>query len=244
MAPPAPLDETQVVAREQIPGGWYHALRLRRGQALRLVNTHATPGVSVMLWNAADRSERLSVPDTIKVQWTARVRGGQLLLSDMGRVLAAIVADDCGWHDGLLGGSTPASAEARYGRPDVRNTRDNLLRAAGKHGLDARDLPACFTFFAPVQTETDGRLRWREDVLRPGQAVDLVAAMDVLVAISNCPHPLHPGTDFGPAPVEAIVWQPGAAAAAAARAAGPEAERAYDNTDENLHDKTGRPHAD
>jgi len=78
---------------------------------------------------------------------------------------------------------------ARYGRADIRNTRDNFLSAAGKHGLDARGLPPCFSFFAPVQSGDDGRLRWRDGIIRDGQAIDLLAAMDLLVASSNCPHP-------------------------------------------------------
>ena len=223
---PAPLEDGAVLSRETIPGGWYHTLTLRRGQALRLVNTHATPGVSVMLWNAREPAERFSAADTVKVQWTARIRGGRVLLSDMGRVLASIIADDCGWHDALLGGSTP-------GPDGRRNTRDNLLLAAGKHGLGARDVSPCITFFAGVQTGDDGRFIWRDGVVRPGAVVDLMAAMDLLVAISNCPHPLCPH----PAPheIEAVVWQPGEGADAVARHAGPEAARAFENTE--------RPHA-
>jgi len=39
-----------VVSREVIPGSWWHSLRLRRGIALRLVNTRGTHGVPVLLW--------------------------------------------------------------------------------------------------------------------------------------------------------------------------------------------------
>ena len=226
-----PLDDACVLARETIPGGWYHALRLRRGTALRLVNTHATPGVSVMLWNAHEPTERFSAADTMKVQWTARIRGGRLLLSDMGRVLAAIIADSCGWHDALVGGSTPQSNQRRYGQEGLRNTRDNLLLAAGKHGLDARDVSPCITFFAGVPMGEDGRFHWKHGVVKPGDAVDLLAATDLLVAISNCPHPLCPAAEFAPPAIDAIVWQPPADAGALARGAGPEAQRAYENTE-------------
>ncbi len=231
---PAGLDGAAVLARETVPGGWYHTVRLRRGQALRLVNTHATPGVAAMLWSAHDPTERFSAADTMKVQWTARIRGGRVLLSDMGRVLASLIADSCGWHDALLGGSTQASNERQYRQPGLRNTRDNLLLAAGKHGLDARDVSPCITFFAGVQTGVDGRFAWRGDAVHAGDTVDLLAAMDILVALSNCPHPLCPATDYAPQPIEAIVWQPGQDADRIARDAGPEAARAFENT-EQLH---------
>ena len=70
-----------------------------------------------------------------------------------------------------------------------RNTPDNLRLAAGKHGLDRRDIPPCMTFFAPVAVAEDGALAWEAGLVRPGQHVDLRAEMDLLVAISNCPHP-------------------------------------------------------
>ena len=77
----------------------------------------------------------------------------------------------------------------------------------------------------------DGRFHWRDDAVRPGDAVDLVAAMDLLIAISNCPHPICPAAEFAPQPIDAIVWQPAADASDFAREAAPEAQRAYANTE-------------
>ena len=231
-SPPPEIAPDQVIHRETIPGGWYWTTRLERGQALRLVNTHSTPGVSALFWNADDPSERYNQGDTVKLQWTALLTTGRVLFSDMGRVLVSITADMSGYHDALMGGSTPASNERKYGTATPRNTRDNFRLAAGKHGLSLRDVPPCITFFAPVRTDEAGRLRWIEGIGKPGDIVDLRAEMNVLVALSNCPHPLSPGQSFDPAPVEAIVWQaPPAAADDLCRHFGEEAERGFENTD-------------
>ena len=231
-AMPPELGADRVIHRETIPGGWYWTTRLERGQALRLVNTHATPGVSALLWNADDTSERYNQGDTVKLQWTALLTAGRVLFSDMGRVLVSITADSCGHHDALAGGSTPASNGRKYGDGALRNTRDNFRLAAGKHGMSRRDVPPCVTFFAPVRTDEQGRLRWQEGLLKPGDAVDLRAEMNVLVALSNCPHPLSPRNAFDPAPVEAVVWQaPPAAPDDPCRRFGEEAERGFENTD-------------
>jgi uncharacterized protein len=226
------LADDQVIHREVIPGGWYCTTRLARGQALRLVNTYATPGVSAMFWNADDPSERYNQGDTVKLQWTALLTAGRVLFSDMGRVLVSITADTSGYHDALMGGSTPASNERKYGGEPTRNTRDNLRLAAGKHGLSPRDVPPCVTFFAPVRTDAEGRLHWLDGVAQPGAAIDLRAEMNVIVALSNCPHPLSPGQRFDPAPVEAVVWQPPSAGPDdPCRHFGEEAERGFENTD-------------
>ena len=40
---------------------------------------------------------------------------------------------------------------------------------------------------------------------RPGDYVDLLAAMDVLVAISNCPQINNPASGFNPTPIRVTV---------------------------------------
>ena len=227
---PAVVPENLVIVEETVPGFWYWTQRIGRGHTLRLVNDYATPGVSVFLWNGHDPNERYNAPDSVKVQWTARLALGKLMLSDMGRVLASITADTCGLHDSIAGGSTPQSNLRNYGTPGLRNTRDNFLLAASKHGLGPRDLASCTTFFAPVSVDTGGRFVWQDGVLKQGDYVDLRAEMDLIVAISNCPHPLSPGRAPVARPVRAIVWQsPSAASTDLCRHASEEAERAFQN---------------
>jgi urea carboxylase-associated protein 2 len=219
------------VVEETIPGFWYWTYRITRGHTLRIVNDYATPGVSVFLWNAHDTSERYNAPDSVKVQWTARLGLGKLMLSDMGRVLASITADTCGLHDSIAGGSTPESNLRNYGAAGLRNTRDNFLLAAGKHGLGPRDLASCTTFFAPVSVDSEGRFVWQDGALKQGDYVDLRAEMDLIVALSNCPHPLSPERAPVARPIRAVVWRsPPAGENDLCRHASEEAERAFQNT--------------
>ena len=190
-----PIDAAAIVDQEEVPEGWYMTMRVRRGEVLRLVDVTGTATPAMVAWRAADPSERINLPDTLKVQWTAALRRGRIILSDMGRVMLSIVEDTCGAHDALIGGSAP-DAEAPD-RPWRRSTRDNLLAAAAKLGLERRDIPSCLSLFAPVSVDTGGRFRWNAAKKRPGDLVDLRAEMDLLCAVSNCPHPLHPGPRVG-----------------------------------------------
>jgi urea carboxylase-associated protein 2 len=230
---PREIRQELIIVQDLIPGGRYWSRRLPRGNSLRIANELATHGVSVLLWNAADPSERYNPADTVKVQWTARIGAGKLLFSDMGRVLASITADTCGMHDCIAGGSTPESNARKYGEDlHHRNTRDNFLLAAGKHGLDPRDVGPCITFFAPVTIDSTGQLIWRYGAIRMGDYVDLRAEMDLLVALSNCPHPLSPEANFEARPVRAMLWRsPPAAADDFCRTVTEEAVRAFENTD-------------
>ncbi len=227
---PQIIPEASILLRETVSPGWYWSRRLMRGETLRIVNDSGRASVSALLWNAHDISERFNPADTIKVQWTARVGAGRLLLSDMGRALAAVTGDSSGFHDCLAGGSTPGSNGRKYGGAFHRNSHDNFLLAAGKHGMAPRDVGPCISFFAPVVTDQGGKLLWQE-MRRPGQHIDLRAEMDVIVALSNCPHPLDPETKGPDVPVSLILWQHKAAPDDWSRTSTAEARRAFENND-------------
>lgn len=227
-----PIDPASIVSAETIPGGWYGAVTLRRGDGLRLVNMAGTSAVSLLAWNAADTSERLNHADSIKVQWSASLRKGRVIFSDMGRVILSIVEDTSGAHDALIGGSTASSTLAAFGPGPYRNARDNFVQGASKLGLSKRDIGPCVTFFAPVAVGEDGHFQWREDAHRAGDFVDLRAEMDLVVLLSNTPHPLDPAKAYAPGPVEVVRFRmPAAAADDACRTATAEARRGFENTD-------------
>ncbi|MGY2047148.1 urea amidolyase associated protein UAAP1 [Methylobacterium sp. JK268] len=225
-----PIDPSAVVHREIIPGGWYWTTRLRRGEALRLALDHGPSCVALVAWNEADTTERLNIADTVKVQWSAALSKGRVLFSDMGRVMLSLVEDSCAAHDALAGGSNAATNAARYPGGPHRNTRDNLVLAAAKHGLDRRDVPACLSVFAPVRVGPEGRLAWSTAGRRTGDFVDLRAEMDLIVALSNCPHPLDPAPDYAPNPIAAVRFRAAAPAADdLCRTATIEAVRGFEN---------------
>jgi uncharacterized protein len=227
----APIAADAVIHREQVPGGWYATLRLRRGEALRIVDDSGGSSVSLIGWREEDTSERVNCADTVKVQWSAAISKGRVILSDMGRVLLSLVEDTSGAHDLLVGGSTPASTLAAFGAT-TRNTQQNFLAAAAKIGLDVRDIPPCVTLFAPVSLDDAGRFLWNPDRKRPGDFVDLRAEMNLIVAVSNCPHPLDPARPAVSGPVTLIKHQAAMAAEDdPCRTASPEAARAFAFTD-------------
>ncbi|SNB71328.1 hypothetical protein SAMN07250955_108102 [Arboricoccus pini] len=232
----ASIAESDVITASTLPGGWYTTLLLARGQGLRLVNKDGKGAASLLAWNAKDPSERLNHADTIKVQWTTELRKGRVLFSDMGRVILSIIEDTSGHHDVLVGGSTAASIKERYGDdPSHRNTRDNLVLAAGKHGLGRADIAPVVTFFAPTVVGAHGEIGWNEAGRRPGDFVDLRAEMDLIVAVSACPHPMDPAPSYAPGDLGLIRFKaPPVSADDLCRTATQEARRGFDNLDDYL----------
>ena len=230
----ASIASDAVISREEVPAGWYDTMKLRRGEALRIVDPLGRSSVSLIAWRAADPSERISCADTAKVQWSAALSKGRVILTDMGRVMLSLIEDTSGAHDLLAGGSSAASTRAALGESS-RNSHDNFLLAAAKLGLGLRDIPSCVSFFAPVSVAADGRFAWIAGRKRPGDFVDLRAEMDLVVALSNCPHPLDPARSAAGGPVTLIRHRlPPAAVDDPCRTMSPEIARAFLFTD-RLH---------
>jgi urea carboxylase-associated protein 2 len=229
-----------IVQTEILRGGDKWSRILTRGQALRLTDCSGRGSVAALFFNARQLTERYNMPDTLKAQYTAFLTTGRVLYSDMGRILASVTADTCGWHDTLSGHQDAAESQSRFGvgsyqdlRNDAyRNSRDNFLIELGKFGLGRRDLHANVNFFVKVACDDAGRMAWVPNHSRIGASVELRFEMEVLCILSNTPHPLDPATSYAPGAVElSILRVPPAAADDACRMSRPENLRGFQLTE-------------
>jgi urea carboxylase-associated protein 2 len=205
--------EASTLWKETIPGAgtWSHILK--RGTALRLMDTEGGANVGAYFLNAALPAERFNLPDTLKAQHTAKLTRGHVLMSDMGRILCSITEDSLGWHDPLSGCSNAALVAKKYGQADYQehrnawhqNAYDGFLIELAKYGLGCRDLQATVNFFSKVSVSQDGALKYAEAHSPAGSFVELRAELDTLVILNTCQHPLDPSPVYAPKPVELVV---------------------------------------
>jgi hypothetical protein len=195
---------------EVVGGGNYTNKLVARGTTIRLTDLAGDACAHVLLFNADQPWERLNVADTVKVPWQAYLSAGHPLLSDQGRVLATVVADDSGRHDALCGTSSRARNEERYGDGAPQGPspagRELLLLAALKHGLGPRDIPPSISFFQGVRVGDDGRLAFTGSA-GAGASVTLRAELPLVVLVANVPHPLDPRPDYVVGPLRVHAWR-------------------------------------
>ena len=198
---------------ETVPGGGHTSFVLKRGQLLRITDLEGGANVSLLLLNAVEKSERLNLPDTLKCQHTARLTAGHCLYSDMGRILAAITADTCGWHDSFGGVLNAQEVAEKYGQGRYqelrngffRNGVDNLLVELGKWNLGLADLLMNLNLFSKVTVDADGCFHFEAGNSKAGDYLELYAPMDTLVVLSALQHPLDPNPQYAPKPVQ-LTW--------------------------------------
>jgi len=233
---PSGVTAQSMVWEETLGAGGYAAKELGRGGCLRLVDLRGDACVSMLVFNAEHPIERLNVADTMKVQWNAYLQPGRLLLSDMGRPLMSILADDARTHDTFCGPSNEHTPRAygdcgAWGRHP--NARGRLLLGVAKFGLGRKDVHPCINWFKGVRIASDGATVLEGGPFPPGRSVRLRAEMNVIVVLTNCPHVLDRRPTYEATPVRISAWRgPVTAPDDPIRNATPESLRAFLNVEE------------
>jgi urea carboxylase-associated protein 1 len=189
---------------------------VRRGEAFRIVDLEGNQAVDTLFYNAADTHEHYSAQNTIQAQGRIYLTTGSVLLSNRGRPMLRIDDDTCGRHDTLGGACSSESNTVRYAleKRHMHSCRDSFLLALAKHsgqspgGMSKRDLPSNINFFMNVPVTPEGGLRFADGISAAGRHVELIALMDTLVLISNCPQLNNPCNAYNPTPIRVITREP------------------------------------
>jgi urea carboxylase-associated protein 2 len=233
---PSGVTPQSMIWEETIGAGGYAAKELARGARLRLVDLHGDACVSMLVFNAERPIERLNVADTMKVQWNAYLKAGALLLSDMGRPLMSILADEAGTHDTFCGPSNERTLRVyddrgAWGRHP--NARGRLLLGVAKFGLGHKDVHPCVNWFKGIRIGPDGTTILEAGPFPPGRSVLLRAEMNIIVVLTNCPHVLDRRRTYEATAVRISAWRgPITPPDDSIRSATPESLRAFLNVEE------------
>ena len=181
---------------------------VRRGEKFRIVDLEGNQAVDTLFYNADDTHEHYSAQNTIQAQGCIYLTTGSVLLSNRGRPMLRIEDDTCGRHDTLGGACSSESNTVRYAleKRYMHSCRDSFLLALARHdhGMTKRDLPSNINFFMNVPVTPDGGLRFADGISAAGRHVELVALIDTLVLISNCPQLNNPCNAYNPTPIRVM----------------------------------------
>ena len=187
-----------------LPARRGRAVRLGKGEAIQIINTHGSQVVDTWVFNAEDLTEFLSnehMRATLGKLWPGN---GDALITNRRRPIMIMEEDTSpGRHDTLIA----ACDDYRYGLLGCTdyhdNCTDNLFAAMRRIGIEAPECPSPLNLWMNIPVAADGSTSWGEPLSRPGDHVILRARMDCVVAMSACPQDILPINGAACQPTEA-----------------------------------------
>ncbi|MDV4182402.1 urea carboxylase-associated family protein [Rhizobium brockwellii] len=181
---------------------------VRKGQTIRIEDSYGQQAIDTLFYRADDFAERYSSQDTMRTQGGAYIGTGTKIISNEGNVMLVMTADSCGRHDTSAGACSCESNTVRFGHGTkyLHACRDNFVIEVTKHGMSKRDIVPNINFFMNVPIKPNGEMTIVDGISAPGDYVELVAEIDVLCVISNCPQINNPCNGFDPTPIRVLIW--------------------------------------
>ena len=188
------------------PGTPGKAMRLQRGQHVKVINTHGQQVVDTWAFNSADLTEGMSMEHTRAALLRLCVQVGESLVTNQRRPILSLVEDTSpGVHDTLIA----ACDRYRYALLGCTtyhdNCTDNLTAALAELGLQASETPSPWNLFINIPVQATGRLSFEPPVCKAGDYVLLRAELDCVVAFSACPQDIVPINGVACRPTEAHI---------------------------------------
>ncbi len=194
-------EDVTVPAREP----W--SIKMRQGEILRIIDLEGQQAVDFLCYNADDPSDRYNAANTIKMNGNIYLGKDCGIWSVRARRLMTFIEDTCGSHDTLYGCCSVEIDDVRFGKNnDGRGCQGNFEAELAKHGMGAKDIAANINLFMYVPVEANGDVAIAPGVSKAGDYVDLLAEMDVLAVLSNCPEALNNATGMKPTPIRVVVY--------------------------------------
>jgi uncharacterized protein YcgI (DUF1989 family) len=186
------------------------AIPLRKGMAIKLVNTFGGQVVDTWALNRLDTSEYLSVEHTRRMLYRLFPEKGDTLYSNR-RTPMLVLEDDTspGLHDMLLACCDKWLYKSYGCPPGHANCRDNYLNALFDAGFDGHLVPNPLNLWMNIPVSENKTIALATPLSKAGDFVVLRALIDTVVVFSACPMDVTPinGADKTPKPVHYEVWQ-------------------------------------
>jgi uncharacterized protein YcgI (DUF1989 family) len=187
-----------------IPARRGKAARLKRGQTIKIVNTHGSQVVDTWAFVDGLMTEFMSMEHTRATLLRMRPNVGDRLITNKRRPILVLVEDSsAGVHDTLIA----ACDNERYGLLGCTeyhdNCTDNLAAALVELGLRPPETPSPLNLFMNIPWTQAGALSFEEPKTKPGDYVVLKAELDAVVAMSACPQDILPINGRARQPTEA-----------------------------------------
>jgi uncharacterized protein YcgI (DUF1989 family) len=189
--------ELQLLKQFVIPKKAARAFELAKGQVLRIIAIEGAQVADLNAFNLHNLKEHFSSGRTRSVGGI-HVREGSKLYSIPGHenAMMTVIRDPVGVNNILGTRCSGVVYRKKYGIEGYKGCQELLSEAIAEYGLTPYDTHDAISIFMHKRIREDGKLEILPPTVKTGESMDLLAEMDLLVAISACPSEKAPTNNF------------------------------------------------
>jgi uncharacterized protein YcgI (DUF1989 family) len=179
--------------RHLIPARKGAAARIRKGQVLKVINTHGSQVVDFWAFNDPDLGECMSMEHSRASTGKIIPAPGDTLITNKRRAILTVIEDASpGVHDTLIASCDTYRYEQLGCRGFHDNCTDNLRNALEAMGLRRVVHPCPFNLFMNIPVKNGVSISFEPPLGKAGDSISFRAEMDAVVGFSACPQDMLP----------------------------------------------------
>ncbi len=171
-----------------IPARHARAAHVKKGQKIRVTNTHGTQVVDCWAINANNPGEFMSMEHCRVSLERYRPRKGDTMVTNKRRPILKILQDTAGGvHDTLLAACDRYRYELLGCKEYHRNCTDNFWEAMVAIGEKPAELPSPFNLWQNTPVESGDVIKPNPPISKKGEHILFRAEMNLVICLSACP---------------------------------------------------------
>ena len=171
-----------------IPARHAKAAFVKKGNKVKVINTHGTQVVDCWALNAHNLAEYMSMEHVRVSLERIYTRKGDVMVTNRRRPILKIMQDSApGTHDTLLAACDRYRYELLGCETYHRNCTDNFWEALVAIGEKPVEMPSPFNLWQNTPVEPDGTIKPNPPVTKRGDHIIMRAEMDLIICLSACP---------------------------------------------------------
>ena len=175
-------------ALEKIPARRGVATHLKKGQTIKVINTHGSQVVDFWAFNADHPGEFMSMEHCRVALGRYRPISGDTLITNQRRKILKFVEDTSpGVHDTMMAACDRFRYEQLGCTEYHDNCTDNLWEALASVRFKPTETPCPFNLWQNTPVDSTGSIEQLPTVSKRGDFVLFKALMDIVVCFSACP---------------------------------------------------------